>query len=291
MRCRADDAVGNRHDGNCFIEYVAHGARLYAQGMTRRRTGLVIAALAGATFLAVSGCTSERPPEPSSTPATGTTVPSSRTVTTTSINLAPSTAGFRGVGREHRGQTDDGTVTWNYTLPQVEGGTKAVREAFNTAMDSATGALVPGPAGTETTFGNATLLPEEASRTVVARTTLSGALIVDRMFTGAAHPTVAVQTVVIEAAAGRALTLDDVLADPAAARVQLATLARAADTTGRLSGSSVDPAELHAWIAVDEGLHLYVPVIHALGDYVPVTLAWTDVAPLLNATGRILFAG
>ncbi|GAC57703.1 hypothetical protein GOHSU_23_00490 [Gordonia hirsuta DSM 44140 = NBRC 16056] len=260
--------------------------------MSRRRAAPALLILAGVTSLALVGCTANDQASSWSPVSSGdgpSTVTTSRSVTTTSLSLAPSTTGFTAESTDRAGRAPNGSQ-WDFEVPQISGGDSAVRTAFNAAIDArADGLIEEARNGDSSTVTDGELTPDESSRAVVARTTLSGALITSGMTEGAAHPSTRVDTVVVEAGAGRQLDLDDLFTDPAAARETLVALARAADPTGRLAEASIAPDELAPWIALDDGLHLYVPVIHAMGDYVPVTLAWEDLATLLNSTAKILF--
>ena len=259
----------------------------------RPRKPVLFVAL-GATAAVLAGCGSTASPGPSTTASPSSTVTVATTsqpsVTTTSVAVAPSTDGFGPGAAGRAGDARNGS-NWNIKIPQLVSGEKKVRDAFNTAMDNDANRLVTEAkeADQAVTITDGELTPEESSRVVIAKTTLSGALITVGAAEGAAYPTQTVNTVVVEAGAGKQLSLDDVFTDPAVARQTLAALAPAADTTGRLQDAPVAADSLQEWIALDEGLHLYVPVIHALGDYVPVTVAWSDLAEQLNATGTILF--
>ncbi|WP_344779754.1 hypothetical protein [Gordonia caeni] len=260
----------------------------------RPRTPALLVAI-GATTAVLAGCgsTDSTGPSTSASPSTTVTVAttSQPSVTTTSVAVAPSTDGFGSGFAGRAGDARNGS-DWNIKIPRLVSGEPRVRDAFNTAMENDADRLIADAkdADQAVTITNGELMPEEASRVVIAKTTLSGAMITVGAVEGAAYPVQTVDTVVVEAGAGRQLSLDDIFTDPAAARQTLAALAPAADPTGRLQDAPVPADTLQQWIALDEGLHLYVPVIHALGDFVPVTVAWNDLVDQLNATGKILFS-
>ncbi|MFT3660582.1 MAG: hypothetical protein QM809_04070 [Gordonia sp. (in: high G+C Gram-positive bacteria)] len=205
--------------------------------------------------------------------------------------MAPSTAGFEVDSTRLTDSAENGS-TWDVTVPQVSGGVRTTRRTFNDALaaaaDRVTSAARDDDATVTITDGE--LAPDERSRTVVARSTLSGVLITLSSTAGAAYPSHGVETVVLDPGGDRVLALDDLFVDPAAARHRLAALATAADPSGRLAQVPAVAEDLNAWIALDAGLHLYVPVVHALGDHVPVTIPWPELAALLNPAGRVLFS-
>ncbi|MEZ5212231.1 hypothetical protein [Gordonia sp. (in: high G+C Gram-positive bacteria)] len=249
-------------------------------------------AVTAAAALLLTGCSSNDHATLSGSAASSTSVAdpttTARSVTTTSVRLAPSTDGFTTGRRTESGSLENGS-TWRFTVPQIDGGDSTVRHAFNNAMNDDARALTGPAAAAKITIDDADLGEADHPRAVKATSTLSGVIIVMPYAAGAAHPTVEVDTVVVDAGSGAVLGLDSILADPAAGRQQLATLAVGADTSGRLAGFTVSAAELNQWIALDDGLHLYVPVPHVMGDYVAVTLPWSSVMELMNPTGRVLF--
>lgn len=261
--------------------------------MYRSRPALLIAAAAATAALAAGCASAGTSPSPDgSPPSSAVSYPSTSatSVTATSVSVAPSTAGFEPGARRLTGSADNGS-TWDVTVPQVTGGTTRTRQAFNQAMDrAANGITARARADRRTTVSDGELTPREVSRTVVAKTTLSGVLITLGATDGTAYPSHSVETTVLDPGKNQALTLDSLFTDPGAARRQLLVLAAAADTSGRLAQTESAPDALRAWIALDEGLHLYVPVIHALGDYVPVTIPWPRLAGLLNPAGQVLFS-
>lgn len=264
--------------------------------MNRPRLALVTAAFTAAVLIVapLTACSTTSSPTSSISSRSSTAIadPSqtpAASVTTTSVSLAPSTAGFTPGSRKAEGTAANGS-TWNLSVPQVSGGEKRIAQAYNAALDATADRIIAG-AGVDqkTTITDGDLTPAEHSRTVVARTTISGVMIVLGAADGAAYPARNVETAVIDPRTAGTLSLDAIFTDPVSAKQQLASLAVAADATGRLAEAAVDPQTLQQWIALDQGLHLYVPVIHAMGDYVPVTVPWSQLTDLMNTNGRILF--
>lgn len=252
-------------------------------------------ALAAATVLLLTGCSSDDESGGAKTTAPDTvTVTESVTESTVSQSVTTTTAAPKfSAGLGSRGGSWANGSTWNFSMPTLSGGSGTpARTGFDEAIDAAADRLVDGAKESDlpVTIGNGELGDEKTRAVVNHPATLSGTLIVLTNTQGAAYPTTQVDAVVIDVQTGEALTLDDVLTEEAA-RTALAALAQTADTSGRLADASLDPAGFAQWIALPEGLHLYVPVAHVMGDYVPVTIPWNQVAPLLTPDARTLLAG
>lgn len=258
----------------------------------RRSASLAAAAVASAAVV-LTACDPGGSTVPTSSSSSSTVADPSTsqpTVTTTSVALAPSTDGFGSGTAGYAGDSRNGS-DWNFQVPRLVSGDTKIRDTYNGAMEKDADRIIADAKSSDrgVTVTNGDLTPEESSRVVIAKTTLSGTLVTLSATEGAAYPVTTVNTVVVEAGDGRQLSLDDIFTDPVLAKDQLAGLARAADTTGRLQDAEFSVDDLEQWIALDAGLHLYVPVIHTLGNVVPVTVGWDQLADQLNSTGQILF--
>lgn len=182
-----------------------------------------------------------------------------------------------------------GSNTVDVTLPQVTGGTAAVRDRFNSGMRAALDDLL-GPA-VDTTINDGSLLDSDGSRvTALGPNVVAGVAIFNWYAKGAAHPNNSVATIVIDAETAKPVLLTDIWTDPQAAATKLTALVTRLDN--RID--PLDPVTLDNfldWVPTPEGFHVYVPVSHALGDYLPVTVPWNDIADLMTPAMRTKLAG
>ncbi len=235
-------------------------------------------AVAVASLVVVAGATS----------ACDTSInPAGTSVATVGESRSPS-QGFIGITEPRNGHLDDGT-TWSVMLPQVRGGDRQVRAAFNGEVDALLVKLTGQPSGNGLTIGDGSLGTAERSRVVVGTNTLASVVIVVSNAKGAAHPNTDVETFVLNSLTGE--SIGNPFADEQQAKKELAGLAAAHDPTGRLRGEGVSYSGFTSWIPLPEGLHLYVAVPHVLGDYVPVTIPWNKVAGLLQPDVRQMLVG
>ncbi len=195
--------------------------------------------------------------------------------------------GFTPTLDRRSGHLADGT-TWKVGLPQVSGGDRQVRAAFNGYLDAILVTLTGQPSGNGMTIEDSKLGSAEHSRTVIGASTLSGVVIVMGYAKGAAHPNIDVETAVVNSRTGELIA--EPFTDPQTATKTLAELAAAGDQTGRLRGGA-SYSSFTSWIPLPEGLHIYVAVPHVLGDYVPVTIPWDKAAGLLKPDVRAVLVG
>jgi hypothetical protein len=174
-------------------------------------------------------------------------------------------------------------------LPQVTGGSEAVRERFNTGMRTALDDLVGRSA--DTTIRDGLLAGDERSRvTTIGPRVVGGVAIFNWYGQGAAHPNNSVATIVIDVGTAQPIMLGDIWIEPRAAAGRLATLVPQID-------NQVDPLTHAAletftnWVPAPAGFHVYVPVAHALGDYLPVTVPWNKIADLMKPEMRMTLIG
>ncbi len=182
-----------------------------------------------------------------------------------------------------------GTTVIKVNLPQVRGGSPAVRDQFNIGMRTALDDAV-GP-DSNTTVDDGSLVGDERSRvTNLGPHVVGGVAVFNWYSKGAAHPNNSVATIVIDADTAQPVLLNDIWTDPQAAAERLSTLVPQID-------SRVDPLTPPAldtflnWVPTPEGFHVYVPVAHALGDYLPVTVPWDQIADLMKPERRSALTG
>jgi len=181
-----------------------------------------------------------------------------------------------------------GPNTVKVNLPQVMGGSPAVRDRFNSGMRTALDDLA-GPA-VDTTIDDGTLMGDERSGvTTLGPHVVGGVAIFNWYAKGAAHPNNSVATIVIDAGTAKPVMLQDIWTDPQAAVVRLATvLPQIDDRVGALEPG----LDIYAnWVPTPDGFHVFVPVIHAMGDYLPVTVPWDKISDLMTPQMRTALAG
>lgn len=197
--------------------------------------------------------------------------------------------GFTAVTEPRAGSLPDGTE-WSVQLPQVRGGDRQIRAAFNGKFEAILQVLTGAPSGNGLVIGDGSIGTAERSRTIVGDRTLSGVVIVMANARQAAHPSLDVETAVFNALTGE--VIDEPFADRSTAERALGELAPRYDPTGRLNSSSgASYAGLSSWVPLPEGLHVYVSVPHVMGDYLPVTIPWDRVSGLLTPDAREVLVG
>ncbi|MFI8772588.1 hypothetical protein ACIGKQ_10555 [Gordonia sp. NPDC062954] len=248
------------------------------------RAATVVAALACATGMS-AGCSTND----------STAVPTSRTVETTVVALtessfadepaADSAASANGyhptLVRPTLLRTDGrrASTTYDVQLPQVDGGTPAVRDRFNSGMRAALDDVVTGL--TDTTVSDGSLADDERSRiTTITDDVVAGTAIFTTYAQGAAHPNNHVATITIDAHTAQPILFDDVFVDTDAAAAQLAAAVARIDP--RVDPTHPDVDNFLNWVPLANGFHTYVPVVHALGDWLPVTVPWDEISALLR---------
>lgn len=184
------------------------------------------------------------------------------------------------------GSAPERHLTWKVALPQIAGGPTAPRDRFNQGMRATLTDLTATLAGDShhpAVVADGSLAEGEKSRVATISRNLIAGVGVYYWDGGGAHPNHSVATIVIDAHTSRPILIADVFTNVDAAAPRLMELARAADRSGRLSGSMpVVARDLSNWLPTADGFHLYAPVVHAYGDYVPVTIPWDQVAELLK---------
>ncbi len=215
---------------------------------------------------------------------TSETVTTPTSAGTANSSPAPAYAATKLVVNETRGSN-----TVDVTLPQVSGGTPAVRDRFNSGMHAALEDLL-GPA-VDTAIYDGSLLDGDSSRiTTLGPNVVGGVAIFNWYAQGAAHPNNSVATIVIDARTAKPILLKDVWTDPQAAAAKLSTLVvRIDDRIGPLDPATMD--NVLDWLPTPEGFHVYVPVAHVLGDYLPVTVPWAEIAELMTPAMRAALVG
>ena len=214
---------------------------------------------------------------------TSETVTTPTSAGTANSSPAPAYAATKLVVNETRGSN-----TVDVTLPQVSGGTPAVRDRFNSGMHAALEDLL-GPA-VDTAIYDGSLLDGDSSRiTTLGPNVVGGVAIFNWYAQGAAHPNNSVATIVIDARTAKPVLLKDIWTDPQAAATKLAALVTRIDNCTEPVEPSLDT--FLDWVPTPEGFHVYVPVAHVLGDYLPVTVPWNDIADLMTPQMRTALIG
>lgn len=181
--------------------------------------------------------------------------------------------------REQRGSN-----SINVQLPQIAGGSAAVRDRFNDGMRTALEDLVES--ASDTTVNDGALAGDERSRvTTVTPHVVAGVAVFNWYGAGAAHPNNSVATITIAADTAQPIVLKDVFVDQQATAERLSTIVtRMDDRVGPLTPPSIDT--FLNWVPTPEGFHTFIPVAHALGDYLPMTVPWDQISDLMTPAMR-----
>ena len=180
-------------------------------------------------------------------------------------------------------QETHGATSINVQLPQVSGGTEAVRDRFNKGMRAALDQFV-GP-DSDTTVEDGTLPGDERSRvTTITPHVVAGVAVFNWYTKGAAHPNNSVATIAINVDTAQPILLTDVFSDQQAAAERLSTLVTQINSDVAPVDAKID--NFLNWVPTPQGFHVYVPVAHAMGDYFPVTVPWDQISDLMTPAMR-----
>jgi hypothetical protein len=170
---------------------------------------------------------------------------------------------------------------YNITLPQLAGGTAAVRDRFNAAMHAALSDATAVGTGT-VADGEIPYDCDEASGvTRIGAHVVAGVLITNR-YSGGAYPANQLGTVVIDTA--QPIQLASVLRNPAHAWDTLAGLAPTLVPAGepKLETPTATGDSFTEWLPSPAGLTVYFEVPHVLGDFHPVLFPWARIRDLFT---------
>jgi hypothetical protein len=236
----------------------------------------VVGSLSAMVLIAATACS-----QPSATPT--------ETPTPASTVSAPSSVPAGYAATSVLIEETRGTNTVKVNLPQVAGGSAAVRDRFNTGMRTALEDLFHPLA--DTSINDGSLMGDERSRvTTITEHIVGGVAIFNWYGRGAAHPNNSVATIVIDADTAHPVLLTDLWTDPQAAAERLSTLVpEIDDRVNPLTPPALDT--FLNWVPTPQGFHTYVPVAHALGDYLPVTVPWDRISELLTPQMRAALVG
>lgn len=175
------------------------------------------------------------------------------------------------------------TFAYNVTLPQLAGGTAAVRDRFDSAMRAA---LADATALGTGTVGDGTLpynCDQASGVTRIGAHLVAGVLITNR-YSGGAYPSNQLGTVVIDTATAQPILLSATLRNPSRAWSTLAALAPSLIPTGepRLDPPPATSDSFADWVPSPAGLTVYFDVPHVLGDYHPVLFPWARIGDLFT---------
>jgi hypothetical protein len=214
----------------------------------------------------------------------GSETAASTTSTPASSATAPTTAAESYQPTLLSVQEKRGSNSVNVQLPQITGGSAAVRDRFNNGMRTALDDLV-GPAS-DTTVEDGMLAGDERSKvTTVTPHVVAGVAVFTWYGAGAAHANNSVATITIDAGTAQPILLKDVFTDRKAAAERLsATVTQVDNQVGPLTPPSIDT--FLNWVPTAQGFRTYVPVAHALGDYYPVTVPWGQISDLMTPAMR-----
>lgn len=247
-----------------------------------------------ATLIAVSMLATACAPEKEATDApvaTSATPTASPTVSSTMSTPVTTTTTAAADYRATSASVDEtrGSNTVRVALPQIAGGSAAVRDRFNSGMRTALDELV-GP-DSDTTIENGSLIGDERSRvTALGPHVVGGVAIFNSYTKGAAHPYNSVATIVIDADTAQPIMLDSLWTDRQAAAERLSALVTQIDDRVE----PINPPVLDTfvnWVPTPRGLHVYVSAAHVLGDYLPVTVPWDKISDLMTPRMRAALAG
>lgn len=239
-------------------------------------------AMVGLIAAAATACAQQTAQEATSTQSAPAS--SASPSTSSASSSAPATPSGRFEATLLPVQETQGTTSINVQLPQVSGGTAAVRDRFNKGMRTALDQVV-GP-DSDTTLEDGTLPGDERSRvTTITPHVVTGVAVFNWYTKGAAHPNNSVATVTINVDTAQPILLTDVFSDQEAAAERLTTLVTQINSdVGPLTPPSID--NFLNWVPTTEGFHVYVPVAHAMGDYFPVTVPWDQISELMTPAMR-----
>ncbi|CRZ15529.1 RsiV family protein [Mycolicibacterium neworleansense] len=187
-------------------------------------------------------------------------------------------------------ETLDGTkgiVTYKVELPQLKGGTAAVRDKFNASVRAALDDhLEPTEDGLPVTVASGALPEDERSRVShIGSGVVAGVLLLNIYVEHAAHPFNTVSTTVIDTHTAAPIMITDLFNDQNAGLNTMVEAIRAemADEDKLANQPPPEPVadQLANWLPDDDGLVFYVPVAHVLGDYYPVAVGWDAIAGVL----------
>ena len=108
---------------------------------------------------------------------------------------------FTAVTEPRAGSLPDGTE-WSVQLPQVRGGDRQIRAAFNGKFEAILQVLTGAPSGNGLVIGDGSIGTAERSRAIIGDRTLSGVVIVMANARQVAHPSLDVETAVFNALTG-----------------------------------------------------------------------------------------
>lgn len=265
---------------------------------------LLLAACGGGSADAASA--SSTAPLSTATPAASTASPSaSATARATSASPSSSSAAKGGTvtavapltaGPAKHLQGSKGGFTWDITVPAFTGSGAAVAEVNRRIQASAQSAI----SATATQNGDDPEskheLAGEASLTTNDGRTVQVDIPMSDYYEGAAHPTNVDNTVVLVAATGAPVTLDQVFTDQEEALRSFAPLVRQqakADGYEITSDEGLEPttANWSAWQTDADGMTFtfqdYQLGMHGMPSY---TIPWKTVTPLLTPYAKALLA-
>lgn len=183
-----------------------------------------------------------------------------------------------------------GAVDLEVTLPQLTGGNAGVCDRFNTAMRTVLSGISGSPGLDQSVqVGDGQVghvKPYESSRvTRIGAHVVAGVLITEDNWSGEAHPSTRVGTVVINTDTAQPIALSSVFPDQTRAYARLAALAPTLNRSGEpnLTGTdiSADADTFAEWVPSPAGLTVYLSVPHALGDFLPITYPWDQIRDLV----------
>jgi hypothetical protein len=247
---------------------------------TARKLALSVTA---ATLVVVAACSSETEGTPSAALESSPVHSGSPTLTPTST--APSVPPANPEGTEYTATSvqvagDTGTVRYDVTVPQVEGGDAAVAAEFNESMRAALQDQIDGAPGQSFTLESR----DESEVAHIGSRVLSGLLVTSwNADPPGAHPTPLVATVVVDTDNGQPITLNTLFPDLQAGLDRLseeaALLLPETAAGAEFERSGIEPTHQNFanWLATPDGMEIrfsdYQVGPHAIG-LVTVTLPW-----------------
>ncbi|MGF6886252.1 hypothetical protein ABIA39_000219 [Nocardia sp. GAS34] len=211
-------------------------------------------------------------------------VPASSAGPTTSKCPAPAPAAATGyTATTTRIRSKTAIFAYNITLPQLTGGTAAVRDRFNSAMHAALSDATAVGTGTVADGEIPYDCNEASGVTRIGAHVIAGVLITNR-YSGGAYPSNQLDTVVIDTATAQPILLPSVLRNPARAWETLAALAPTLVPAGepKLDTPEATGDSFAEWLPSPAGLTVYFGVPHVLGDYHPVLFPWSRIRDLFT---------
>ncbi len=275
--------------------------------ITHRSTALRAGLVAGALCALLAGCGGGEAPAaaPSSLSTATSAAPAAATSTSPAPAVSSDPAGASGsvttVAALAAGSPKDltgtrGGLTWDVTVPAFAGSgaaVAAVNSRVETSVTSTVNASVEQNGGDDTSPHR---LEGEGAVTTNDGRTVQVVIPMDDYYEGAAHPTGVVNTVVLVAATGEPVTLDQLFTDQSAALTAFGKeVAAQADAEGvpvtEASGLAPTTDNWAAWQTTGDGMEFWFQDYQLGGHGVrSCTVPWDVVSPHLSPYATALLA-